>query len=488
MTAIITEKFRQHNANQFFESFSETAASKYFLFVGKSTPFTSVTSGGDDNTPPVPIDGVSNEFYNWDSMLAAKQITSSDISYVIPRRNWANSTTYDMYEHNISSTNTTTSGSATLWESSFYFITTELKVYKVLDNNGGTAYSGSEPTSTSVVPFGLGGYILQYMFTVSGSRAEKFLTNDFIPVETDSTVSAAAVDGSIDALKITPGSNYTAGTYYAAIKGDGTGGVVKIIADGGIAAFGSAATNTQIFSAGTGYTHGTVDLSAVFTDSALTTTTSIGGSADAVIQPIISPKGGHGFNSVTELGAHFVMMATKLEQAEGDDITVYNDFRELGIVVDPFVFGTTTVSTVSTARQTYAVTFPSASQDFLVDEKITQTTTSAVGRVVEWDATRKVLYYTQERYPEYGIPSSGNYVAFSGGNLITGATSNATATPYSSGTQSVQLAGGTTLSFSAGYANPELEPDSGNIVYAESRRPITRAADQSENIKIIVEF
>ena len=141
------------------------------------------------------------------------------------------------------------------------------------------------------MPFGLGGYILQYMFTVSGSRAEKFLTNDFIPVETDTTVSAAAVDGSIDALNITPGSNYTAGTYYAAIKGDGTGGVVKIIADGGIAAFGSAATNTQIFSAGTGYTHGTVDLSAVFTDSALTTTTSIGGSADAVIQPIISPKG-----------------------------------------------------------------------------------------------------------------------------------------------------------------------------------------------------
>ena len=44
MTAIITEKFRQHNANQFSESFSETSASTYYLFLGKSMPFSSGTS------------------------------------------------------------------------------------------------------------------------------------------------------------------------------------------------------------------------------------------------------------------------------------------------------------------------------------------------------------------------------------------------------------------------------------------------------------
>ena len=40
MAAIITEKFRQHNADQFFESFSEASASTYYLFVGKATAFT----------------------------------------------------------------------------------------------------------------------------------------------------------------------------------------------------------------------------------------------------------------------------------------------------------------------------------------------------------------------------------------------------------------------------------------------------------------
>ena len=35
MSAIITEKFRQHNANQFHESFTEASASVYYLFIGK---------------------------------------------------------------------------------------------------------------------------------------------------------------------------------------------------------------------------------------------------------------------------------------------------------------------------------------------------------------------------------------------------------------------------------------------------------------------
>ena len=35
MTAIITEKFRLHNATQFFESFSEAAANKYYMLIGK---------------------------------------------------------------------------------------------------------------------------------------------------------------------------------------------------------------------------------------------------------------------------------------------------------------------------------------------------------------------------------------------------------------------------------------------------------------------
>ena len=110
MTAIITEKFRQHNANQFSESFSEASPNTYYLFLGKAMPFTSGTSGGTDTSPPTPADSVSGEFYLWDSMLGAKKISSSDTSFAIPRVNWANSTVFDMYDDIVSSSNTTASG------------------------------------------------------------------------------------------------------------------------------------------------------------------------------------------------------------------------------------------------------------------------------------------------------------------------------------------------------------------------------------------
>ena len=494
MAAIITEKFRQHNAEQFQESFSEAAATTYYLFIGKSSPFTGTTSGGDDNAPPTPSDDVTSEFYKWDSMLAAKLISSSDVSFVIPRRNWTNSTTYDMYEHDISASNTTTSSAINLYDSTFYFMTSAFRVYKVLDNNGGVAYSGAEPTTVNANPFELGGYTLQYMYTLTQSQISKFLTSDFIPVTTDVNVSGAATNGSIDALRVTAGSGYTDGTYYAAIDGDGTnaGGASGAIAlikvdSGAISAFKS--TGSNLFAPGAGYTFGTVDLTTVFSNTALTTAANIGSGSGGSVQPIISPKGGHGFNAVRELGGHYVMMNTKLEQTEGDDFTVANDFREVGIVRNPFNFGTTTVATASQVRQTYAIVMAaSPSSPYEIDEKITQSTTGAVGKVVEWDATRKILYYQQEQYANYGIASSGNHVAFSGANTVTGASSNAAATPSATASQAVTLAGGTVVTFSSGYLNPELEADSGDIIYVENRRPISRASDQTEDIKIVVEF
>ena len=499
MSAIITEKFRQHNAGNFFESFSESSANVYYLMIGKATPFTSGTTGGTDNSPPTPADDVSTEFYTWDSTVALKNITSSDVSYALPRRDWANSTTYDMYDDNISSSNAATSGATNLYQSTFFFRTSDNRVYKVLDNNGGTAYSGSEPTSESTSPFALGGYVLKYMYTITASEQTKFLTADFMPVSTDSTVSLAAVDGAIESLQITAGSGYTDGTYYAAVYGDGTsagtssGAIVSIvISSGAIVSFGlTAGTDTTIHNAGTGYTFGTVNLGDdyIFSDTALSSSASVGSGTGGAVTVVISPKEGHGNDAVAELGGHYVMMRTTLTGAEGDDVLTGNDFRNISLVIDPTTFGTSTVASASTHRQVYALKLTSVSGTFTVDEKITQTSTGAIGKVVEWDSTLSILYYQQERFGDFGTNSTtGAYVAFSGANAVTGASSSATGTPDSSADSAVTLTNNNTITFTDGYANPELEPDSGNIIYQENRKPIGRATDQTEDIKLIVEF
>ena len=499
MSAIITEKFRKHNANQFHESFSEASASVYYLFIGKATAFTSSTTTGSDSSPPTPADSVGEtHFYAWDSMLAAKKITSSDIQFAIPRRNWSNGTVFDMYKHNISSSNTATSGASNLFDSTFYFMTSDFRVYKVLDNNGGTAFSGSEPTSESTSAFALGGYVLKYMYKISASDAAKFNTTDFIPVSTDSTVSAAATDGAIESLVVTGGSGYTDGTYYAAVFGDGTnqgtssGAVVRItVSSGSIQSFGlTAGSDTTIESAGASYTFGTVNLGDdfIFSDSSLSSSTTLGASGSGgAIEVIISPKEGHGNDAVTELGGHYVMTATTLSQAEGDDLTTANDFRQVGLVVDPTTFGTSTVASATTARQT-SVVKGTTSGTFEADEQIVQTSTGAVGKVVEYDSDRSLLYYQQERFSGFGTSATNSgFTAFSGTNLITGQTSGATLTP-SSDTETVTLANSNTLTLTTGYANPELQPDSGNIIYLENRKPIQRDSDQTEDIKLIIEF
>jgi len=498
MSAIITEKFRQHNANQFYESFTEASASTYYLFLGKSTAFTSSTTGGSDNSPPTPADSPKDEYFAWDSMLGAKIISSDDVVYAIPRRNWANSTVYDMYRHDYSASNTSTSGSSNLYDSTFYFLTSDYREYKVLDNNDGAAYSGSEPTSESNDPFAIGGYVIKYMYTISTSNFAKYGTTDFIPVTTDSTVSAAATAGKIESLVVTGGSGYTDGTYYAAVYGDGTsqgtssGAIVRItITSGSIVSFGlTAGTDTTIHAGGAAYTFGYVNLGSgyTFSDTSLSSASSIGSGTGGAITPIISPHDGHGNSAITELGGHYVMSAITLTQAEGDDFSTANDFRSVGLVVDPTNFGTSTVATATTRRQTYVVKVGSVSGTFEQDEVITQATTGAVGKVVEYDSTLSLLYYQQENYKGFGTDSTtGGYVAFSTTATITGGTSGATGTP-SSTTETVTLANSNTLTLTSGYANPELAADSGDIIYLENRKPIQRASDQTEDIKIIIEF
>tara|TARA_R100000008_G_C3583529_1_gene170368 strand:- start:2480 stop:3013 length:534 start_codon:yes stop_codon:yes gene_type:complete len=177
------------------------------------------------------------------------------------------------------------------------------------------------------------------------------------------------------------------------------------------------------------------------------------------------------------------MLNKSLVGLEGtSDITVSNDFRRIGLVRDCTNYGTSTVSTASTLRAVKVVHGSASSGTFTVDEEINQASTGAVGKVVEWDSTNKLLHYVQTRFPDVGTDSNGNLTAFSGTNTITGQSSSATLTPASSS--------GTTngVATTSGYANPEVQPDSGDIIYIEQRSPITRAADQTENIKLIIEF
>ena len=484
MAAIITNKFRINNAEQFVESFSESSATIYYLFIGRPHAWATDVDPqgvsvveGTDSAPPTPYDTMGAEFYAWDDMIGMKKIASTDVSYVIPRRDWTTGTTYDYYSHDIATGAAANSGATNLFDATFHVVNSNNDVYKCIWNDANTA-STTEPTSTSNSIATLAdGYKWKYMYSLTAAEAINFKSTDFIHVSTDSTVSAAAVDGALDTVVVVAGgSSYTlsSGSTITGIpiRGDGSGGVCSCtIASGAISA-------VTVTTAGTGYTYAYIRSADVVAG-----TNAAGGGSGCNLKVIIPPKGGHGKDAVKELGGYFVMLNKSLTGLEGtSDITVSNDFRRIGVVRDPTNFGTTTVSSATTLRNVKVAHGSSSSGTFTADEEINQATTGAVGKVVEWDATNKLLHYVQTRFPDVGTDSNGNATAFSGTNTITGQSSSATLSPSSS-TSTVN-----SVALTSGYANSEIQPDSGDIIYIEQRSPIARAADQTENIKLIIEF
>jgi len=486
MPAIITNKFRIHNQEQYVESFSETAANVYYLGIGRPQAFTTSTRGdsrtdneGSDTSPLTPVDSVQEEFYTFDDLLAAKKVTSSDISIAIPRRNWTTGTVYDYYRHDYgnrvtggTSTQTANSGATSLFDATFYVMSSTFNVYKVLDNNGNAA-STVEPTGTSTSILSTAdGYKWKYMYTLSATQQANFLSTDFMAVATNSTVSSAATDGAVNIVKIkTAGTGGADGTHTGiAIRGDGSSGQVSVTVSSG------AVTAVTVTNVGSGYTFGYIRVADIVSAGAT-------GLSGTELDVIIEPKGGHGFNAVKELGGFFVMMNTNFEAGEtsnSGDFTTANDFRRVALLRDIESGGS--AATATTLRNTKAVLVTSPSGNFTVDEEINQATTGAVGKVVEWDSSNNILYYIQTRFNDEGVDSNGNLTAFSGTNTITGQDSGVTATPSTS-TTTVD-----SVLFTSGYNAGEIDADTGDIMYIENRSPITRAADQTENVKLIIEF
>ena len=425
MASLVTSKFRVHNAQQFAEAFSETSNTIMYLFIGKNTTFP------NDNSPPTPVNSTANiEYTPWRDMYAAKRITTSDVTHAIDRYDWTSGTVYDQYDDQ----------DTDLLEDDFYAMTDEYNVYKCLFNAGATA-STTKPTGVSTSPFTTAdGYIWKYMYTVTTAKALKFLTNDYISVQTlvsdDGTdqwdVQTAAVDGGIHVIKVTAGGSGYATAPAVTITGDGTGATANSTITANVV------TAVTITAAGTGYTRASVSFA----------------SGAATANAIISPQGGHGSDAVEELGGKFIMLNVRLDGNESNTFSVANEFRQVGIVRDPYLYGTTTRAVASSFRQSFKYQLSSISGTFTVDETITSGSNTA--SLIEF--TTPSIFTT--------LPLN---LPFANTTTVTGGTSGATGTI-------------------AAITTPGLKPYSGDIIYVENRVPIARADDQIEDVKLVIQF
>jgi len=478
MAAIITEKFRLHNAKEFKQSATESGNAMY-MFIGRPL------SWPDDSNPPTPVDSLNDEYDAYANMTALKKVSATDVSHAIIRRDWTSGTKYDEYRHNYTSSNTSTSGASTLWASTFYVVTSDYNVYKVISNNNG-ANSTVMPTGTSTnILQTADGYRWKYMYSISASDVIKFVTSDFIPVKTigakaavegdvgglgtaatdDNTaqwdVENAAVDGTIEHARVTAGgSSYGSdGNYNVAISGDGASGQLQVTVSSG------AITAVSVNAVGSGYSVASID------NSVLRTATSSSGSG-ASFDVIISPKNGHGSDPVEELGGNYVIVNSRLEYAEGSgDFPTDNDFRQIGLITNPTNKGGNTLSSATTLSALNRITLQSGATMPAVDDTIASassiTSGTATGKVVSVDSTNRFVFYLPS------VDSVGNFNDFANGNgVFVGSSQKGT----------ILSSGGVSAAY------PEVQRNSGDIVYLENRGAVARAADQIEDIKLIIEM
>ena len=166
MAAVVTDQFRILNASNFIDSVLDDNNS-YYVFLGlpnstavgfgRTSDWSTATSG-----PPSPTDNSQYLTHYRDTGVFGKRITSTNVRRVIRKVQWTTNTAYDMYRHDYSSSNTTpNSATSRLYDSNYYVINSDFRVYICIDNgSSGSNLKGGrskfEPTSTDLQPFSAG--------------------------------------------------------------------------------------------------------------------------------------------------------------------------------------------------------------------------------------------------------------------------------------------------------------------------------------------
>ena len=209
---IVTPEFKLHHIRQFIESITEPANTIYYVFAGKPTQY--LLGDNTIDTPNTDIESLTTRVY--DEMILAKKVTSNDVKPLVSRYDWTTGTVYDMYD----------SLDKNLKDKAFFVVSKEggtYYVFKCLYNKEGIA-STSQPifsaTSADDVYYETAdGYIWKYMYQIDQTTFNKFSTIDYIPVIPDANVSANAISGEIDVIKIVSGgkdyNNHLEGSFTA---------------------------------------------------------------------------------------------------------------------------------------------------------------------------------------------------------------------------------------------------------------------------------
>ena len=461
MSAIITDTFKKQLTQTVFDE-SRLATARYYIGIGRSEQWDA------SETVPDPIDA-PRTIRNFRAGLQSIK-SATDLSYVIPRYNWASGAFYNAYDDNFTSIPAT---------NSYYVLTEDNQVYICLQQGknatGAANASTVKPTGTVAKPFKTAdGYIWKFLFSLSAARSSKFLSSNFVPIEKvlDSAAGAglstlevqqafvqdSAVPGQIIGIAITAGGTGYTSTPTITIEGDGVRAAASASVSGGaIVKIELDSSTDSAMTMGQGYNFASVSITG-------------GGGSNATARAILGPPDGMGADPRDELKSTSLMFNAKPNGIEDSNFIVGQDFRQVGLIRNPkehtdsAVPGAVSDFDNASGKVLNFLKLQAAAATGFLDATITGGASGAQALVDEVDSDR--LYFHQSE--------ATGFKPFQEGEAITG------------GGQTGTLVAAGVDADSDAFTKDDANKLSGQIIYIENRAPVTRSANQTEDIKVVI--
>lgn len=481
----LTRHFSTSLISNFIERLTSNTTPVY-VGIGHPLPW-----DGTDTLPAIsPVDDntvIKNFIYT-------TRVNPENITFMIPKVVWVAGTVFPA------------SKSATNIEQQAHILNNNNDIFKCISNNYG-APSTVEPLSRSTSTITTSdGYIWKYMYTLDTEFHSKFITDTLIPYTANTTVIAAAVPGTIDAIKVNEsGNNYVAsflGKIYnvagnilridpqaSSISGyytdsslyitGGTGeGQLSPILDSFSNSIGNfiqtkstlAVDTTSTFNIGPtiniqGDGTGALAYSLVannkiskvvvinhgtgYTEANVVVTGSTSFASAANVAPIISPPAGHGADPVSELYSTKAMVHVTLSDSSHHSLTPGVSYRQAALVQGL----RTGNNAIITAFQTSFTTSFNVTTQLPIGRYVTGANTGAVGIVHFSNTTHAKLHYTKGLFANGETVSSGN-----------------------------------TSSIISAVDNADVKRNTGSVLYYTNLQAINRTDTTDEYIKFIIDI
>lgn len=437
MSATITNFFKINKALNNISSFD---VDNSYFFAGKSLPWV------DEEYPDDVDDSKNSIIETKNNIIFMKKFGSESSMLCIPRLPWVTGTIYEKYK---SSRNSRLYRQMMLGGSSMYCINSFNQVYICLDTPVDSEITSTvEPTGVNPARFQTqDGYTWKFLFDLDVSVSTKFLKSEWIPVPTsilDKTINQLnvedqAIPGTIDSLTIINGGSGYGDLSTISIVGDGTGATASLDVVNGVI------LSASINQVGSGYTKASVVIS--------------GSGINAEIDIEISPINGHGFEPYKDLYANYIICVGYFNNNESGLFPEVNKFRQIGIIANPTNNTNVPLTGDAYSNLTKLIVDTIANGiPFVEGEIVVGQTSGASGNIFS--------------APTDGVFSGdlsliNTYGTFLPSEIVLGEFTNAVV-------QTVNV--------------PEVKNYSGDIIYIENIKAVTRHIAQAEKFSFVVEF